>query len=206
MRNRILFMSLFLVATLSMSAQSFLESMLSGVLQGVTKGIEANQLQKIIDTPSLQSQDMQNYLAYYRKGTECAKSGNNYDAAQNYASAFMIGWGTNDQILKKLWNDYGWYKDTKNKVVSYCSLAGIPNPFEVGSSGNAGNYSNGSGSSPSTSTTSRVCNLCHGSGLKIKEYYGAGNRTFCSICQKNVSIGHKHVQCDLCGGTGTLNY
>lgn len=35
---------------------------------------------------------------------------------------------------------------------------------------------------------------------------GAGQRMYCSICNKNVSVGHKHVPCDLCGGTGKLNY
>lgn len=204
--KRLFLLVVFCKMTVCLSGQGLLGQILSGITKGLSQGVEVNMLQKVIDNPSLQSADMQKFLSSYRKGTECYNEQNYYDAAQNFAGAYLVATNTNDQYLIKLWNNYGWYKDVKDKVVSNCALAGIPNPFVVNGSSGTESYPSGSTSAGTTTSSCRICNLCHGTRLKIKEYYGAGQRTYCSMCNKNVSIGHKHVQCDLCGGTGKLNY
>ena len=45
-----------------------------------------------------------------------------------------------------------------------------------------------------------------GTGMKITEHYSAGQRKYCATCGKTVGTGHMHVRCDMCNGTGNLNY
>lgn len=199
---------LFVFST-NVSAQSILGQLLNGFVQGASQGIEIGTLKNIINNPDLQSADMRNYLANYRNGDAYMSKGDYKNAAESYAAAWLIGYRTSDVYLKKLWTDYGWAKDTNAKMQNACSLAGI-DTYSSGSS-NTGVYETGvtnsySSGSSSSSNQSRVCSLCKGTGLKIKEYYGAGQRKYCSTCGKEVSTGHMHVRCDMCKGTGRLNY
>lgn len=196
--------------SINANAQKLFQQILGGVLQGAAQGIEVGTLNRYINNSSIQSADMKNYLYYYRNGCILMEQNDYYNAAQNYAKSWLIANGTKDQYLKTLWVNYGWAQDTNKKLEYACSLAGI----DLSSSGGgAANYSSGytnsySGSSTSTTTTSsRVCSLCNGTGLKIKEsYVGASQRKYCATCGKQVSGGHSHVRCDMCSGTGRLNY
>lgn len=190
------------------NAQSFLEKMLDSVIKGAAQGIETGTLQKYINDPSLQSADMANYLSHYRKGDALMAEQDYYNAAQNYASAWIIATRTNDQYLKILWTKYGWAQDTNKKLANAKSLAGIDTSTYGGSADYSSGYTNSSGSSTTTTTTSsRKCSLCKGTGLKIKEsYVGHSQRKYCTTCGKEVMGGHSHVRCDLCNGTGILNY
>ena len=43
------------------------------------------------------------------------------------------------------------------------------------------------------------CRVCKGTGMKIQEIWMGGSDTkWCSTCNKNVYITHKHVKCDNC--------
>lgn len=199
---------LFVFST-NVSAQSILGQLLNGFVQGASQGLEIGTLKRIINNPDLQSADMRNYLANYRNGDAYMSKGDYKNAAESYAAAWLIGYRTSDVYLKKLWTDYGWAKDTKAKMQNACSLAGIDT--DSSGSSNTGVYDTGvtnsySSGGSSSSNQSRVCSLCKGTGLKIKEYYGAGQRKYCSTCGKEVSTGHMHVRCDMCKGTGRLNY
>lgn len=56
-------------------------------------------------------------------------------------------------------------------------------------------------------STEKACRLCKGSGIKIKEVWMGGSQTkWCETCKKNVYIGHQHVRCDICKGTGYITY
>lgn len=205
-----LFLILF-VASTNLNAQNVWGQILNGLVQGAAKGVELGTLKNIINNPSLQSADMKNFLAKYRNGDAYMSKGDYKNAAECYAGAWLIANKTRDVYLQKLWTDYGWGKDTTLKVENACSLAGIQLNSSSGNysggynSGLSNGYSSGSSSS-SSSNQSRVCSLCHGTGMKITEHYGAGQRKYCSICGKTVSTGHMHVRCDMCNGTGRLNY
>lgn len=204
-----------LCMSLQLQAQNIWKSILNGVAQGTSQVLEANTIKKVLNNPSLQSADVQNYLKFYRLGEVYAAQGDYANAAESYCGAYNIASASRDKVLKTVWNKYGWADDTKNKVVAACANAGIPNPFvpatnyqSAGSSyspGVSSSYSSGSSSS-SRSTTHRVCTLCNGTGLKIKEHYSAGQRKYCNICCAEKGTGHMHVRCDLCSGTGKLNY
>lgn len=200
-----------LCMSVRMDAQSFLEQALTGIVQGISQGLEIGTLKKVISTPSMQSQEMKEYLKKYNQGEMCMSNNDYYNAAQNYAGAWSVAISSSDPYLKKLWTSYGWMEDTKKKVISSCSLAGLENPFAVNTYQSVGTYNYGttntySSGSNSSSSKSRVCSLCKGTGLKIKEYYSSGQRKYCSTCGKQVGTGHIHVRCDLCSGSGRLNY
>ena len=172
-------------------------------------------LNAILKNPNLQSQDMQNYIAFVNAGDRCVNS-KDYDAAlSNYKKASNIIGRTYDTNLKKLYYDYGW-GNALNKSYNYAySKYQQEHPIlsrsNVSSGGNAGGSyyvppTEGTSSSITTSK-SRTCNLCHGSGKKIKQMYAAGKEKICYDCGGiTVSAGHYHVTCDLCHGSGTLNY
>ena len=195
----------------SAHAKSVFEQILGGVLQGTAQGVEVATLRKVIDNPSLQSADMKNYLANYRNGDAYMFNGAYANAADSYAAACLIATRTNDQYLKKLWTSYGWAQDTNSKFEKACGLAGISTTttYTGGSSyvpSGTSTYSTGS-SNTTTTTKSRVCSLCKGTGLKIHEsYVGSSQRKYCPTCGKTVLGGHSHITCDMCKGTGVLNY
>ena len=197
----------------NVNAQNFFGQLLNSFVQGASQGIEIATLKKVINNPSLQSTDMKNYLANYRNGDAYMTKGDYRNAVESYSAAWNIAVASRDMYLKKLWSDYGWAQDTTTKMNKARSLAGISTNSSAGyfSGGydyeGSNSYSSGSSSSSSSSSQkSRVCSLCKGTGLKIKEHYGAGQRKYCSTCGKEVSTGHMHVRCDLCNGTGSLNY
>lgn len=209
-KNSIGVMVVLFLASVHVNAQNVWGQLLSGLVNGVAQGIELRTLKNVIDNPSLQSEDMKNYLANYRNGDAFMAVYDYKNAAESYAAAWLTGTGTGDPYLKKLWMDYGWAEDTTAKLENACSFAGI-DLHSSGSSANGGydtGFSSGySSDNSSPSTKSRVCSLCHGTGLKIKEsYVGSSQRKYCSTCGKTVMGGHSHVRCDMCKGTGTLNY
>lgn len=208
-KNALILLVAIFATSANVNAQNVWGQLLNGLVQGASQGLEIRTLNKIINDPSLQSADMKNYLANYRNGDAYMSNGNYKNAAESYAAAWLIGTRTGDACLKKLWTNYGWAKDTNAKVEKACSLAGIN--LHSSSSGDVGVYDTGvsnsySSGSSSSSNQSRICSLCKGTGLKIKEYYGAGQRKYCTTCGKKVSTGHMHVMCDMCNGTGRLNY
>lgn len=200
----------FLTASVQTNAQNVWGQILNGLVQGASQSIEVATLKKVLNNPNLQSADMKKYLTNYHNGDAFMKLGSYKNAAECYATAWLTASGTNDTYLKKLWVNYGWAQDTTAKLENAQSLAGI-STYSSGSSisdgyvgGDYNSYS--SGSSSSSASKSRVCSLCNGTGMKITEHYGAGQRKYCSTCGKTVSTGHMHVRCDMCKGTGTLNY
>lgn len=213
MRIKSIIITLFTCMSVHVNAQNILEQILSGLAQGANAALESSTLNKIINNPSMQSTDMKNYLSSYRKGDEYASAGDYMNAAECYCGAWLTATRTKDNALKTLWTKYGWMKDTKSKIESACSLAGIENPFavtynqQVGGgtvgSGMSNSYSSGSSSS---SSSSHVCRLCNGTGRKIVEHYAAGERKFCNECNARRSAGHSHVFCDLCSGKGVCSY
>lgn len=198
----------------SVDAQNVWGSLLKGVTQGAAQALEVKTIKRVLNNPSLQSADMKNYLKLYNMGETYVAQGDYANAAESYCGAYNIASASNDNVLKTVWTKYGWAADTKNKVVASCANAGIPNPFNAAENyqsagtynpGMSSSYSSG-GSSSSSTKTSRVCSLCNGTGLKIKEHYSAGQKKYCNICNMMKGTGHMHVRCDLCSGTGRLNY
>ncbi len=147
--------------------------------------------------------------------------GTGYLQRKNNAPNIYVGsanWGTNtkfefssDKSSLKVYSPDGMvYRYTRCAPPSNattCSLTKQRSSERVGGgyvhNGNTGNA--GSSSSSPTPTKSRVCSLCSGTGMKIAEHYGQGKK-YCSICGKSVLMGHMHVRCDMCKGTGRLNY
>lgn len=84
-----LVMVAFCAMAMPIQAQSFIEQVLGSVLQGAAAGIEVTTLKKVVNTPSMQSQEMKNFLACYRQGGSEESTGNYYDAAQSYAKAWQ---------------------------------------------------------------------------------------------------------------------
>lgn len=103
---------------------------------------------------------------------------------------------------------YRYARCTPPSNATTCSLTRRQSSADVGGgyvySGSTGTTS--SSSSSSTPAQSRVCSLCGGTGLKITEHYSAGQKKYCETCGKTVFTGHMHVWCDMCKGTGRLNY
>lgn len=167
----------------------------------------------IIENPNLQSQDMQNYIAYVNSGDNCINNAKYADAMSYYKEASNIINRTYDGNLKKLYFNYGWGDALKQSYDFAYSKYKSQQPqtnnsygdgggsYYVPSTPSTGEYSN------STTPKSRTCNLCHGTGRKIKLQYAAGKEKICSECGGiKVSAGHYHVTCDLCHGSGVLNY
>lgn len=212
-KNVVIMMLVMFATSMNVSAQGVWKQLVGGFMQGVSQGVEIATLEKIVKNPSLQSADMKNFLNCYRNGEAYMSNGNYAMAAESYAGAWNIASTSNDVYLKKLWTDYDWAKITSTQMNKARQLAGTSVNYSNGGYGvgdvydTPNSYSSGSqSSSSSSSSSSRVCRLCKGTGLKIKEYYSAGQRKYCSTCGKEVGTGHTHVVCDLCNGTGRLNY
>ena len=175
---------------------------------------ESVALGAILKNPNLQSQDMQNYIAYVNSGDNCVNNAKYADAMSYYKEASNIINRTYDGNLKKLYFDYGWGDALKKSYDYAYSKYKLQQPQTNNSYGNGGGSyyvpstpSTGNNYSNSTTPKSRTCNLCHGTGRKIKLQYAAGKEKICSECGGiKVSAGHYHVTCDLCHGSGVLNY
>lgn len=174
-------------------------------LQQTNAAVEQATVEKYINTPAAHSADMKKYLNYINNGNEAYQQGKYATAWNNYFSAQRIGLNTTDHYLKLLHNKYGWSKEIGQMLVA---TQGMGDDGSTISTGYTDSYSGGGSSTTSTSSSStgRVCSLCKGTGLKIAEHYSAGQTKWCSTCNKTVGTGHQHVRCDLCKGTGHLDY
>ncbi len=170
-------------------------------------------LNAILKNPNLQSQDMQNYIAFVNEGDKCINNAKYNDAMSYYKQASNIIERTYDSNLKNIYYNYGW-GEALNKSYNYAyskyRLQLPSQPQTNNNVNNGGSYyvpPTGNNSQGSTTPKSRTCNLCHGTGKKIKLQYAAGKEKVCYECGGiKVSAGHYHVTCDLCHGTGILNY
>lgn len=198
----VLFATMCCLCCIRMSAQN-LGSILGSIGEGLT-------ISTVLRNPNMQSADMKNFFTFINAGHSSFNQGKYGDAVSHYSEARKIVNATNDKILQKVYFNYGiktkldeWYS---NAYTQY-KLQNPSQPTESSSSFStySGELFNTVPSTSGTTTTQTKteCRLCHGTGKKIKEYYGAGQRTWCSICNKEVSVGHKHVTCDLCHGTGS---
>lgn len=176
-----------------------------GLLNSANAASEQALLQKYINTPSMHSNDMKSFLNYVNNGQKAFEQGDYSTAHANFYNANVKASYTKDRYLKLLHQKYGWMEEINNAILQCRSMLGMSNDFSGGASGYVGGGTSGSSSS-SSSSSSRVCSLCNGTGLKIAEHYSAGTTKWCSTCSKNVGTGHQHVRCDMCGGTGSLNY
>ena len=191
-----------MICPYKMTAQNFGDVLL-GILNGVTENMT---MEAIVKNPNLQSVDMKNFLAFIKAGHASYNQGKYGDAMSHYNEASKIVAGTSDTNLKKLYLNYGykaqlaqWYQNayTQYKLLNpsvpqtntsvYSATSVVPST---------------NGTTTTTTTPKRKCTLCHGTGLKIKEFYSSGQRKWCSTCGREVGTGHMHVNCDLCHGTG----
>ena len=140
-----------------------------------------------------------------------------YDAPNVYVGS--ANWGPNTKFvfasdkstLKVYAPDgliYHYTHCTPPSNATTCSLTKRQSSGDGGGGYVYGGGTGNTGSSPSgsTPTKSRTCSLCGGTGMKITEHYSAGQRKYCATCGKTVGTGHMHVWCDMCKGTGKLNY
>lgn len=176
-----------------------------GLVNSASVATEQAVLQKYINTPSMHSKDMKAFLNYLKNGKNAYAEGDYSTAHSNFYNANVTASCTNDQYLKLIHQKYGLKEEISEAILQCRTMLGLSNDFSGGVDNYIGNGSSNSTPS-STSTSSRKCTLCNGTGLKIKEYYSAGMTKWCATCQKNVGTGHQHVRCDMCNGTGTLDY
>lgn len=177
-------------------------------------------LKQIIDNPNLQSADMKNYLAFLNAGHNSYNNGKYAEAMSHYSEASKIISSTNDQNLRKLYNNYGWAKvlnDSYNNAYAQYKLTnpslpqtGSSNSYSNGgySSGSVGTYSGGTVNNYSSGTTTssktqkyqktahpRKCVKCLGRGT-CGMCHGKG--TYYVMAGKN----SRTITCPHCSGTG----
>lgn len=199
-RSRHFICGLIFIILASISAKADIWGDLAkGLVNSANAATEQALLQKYINTPSAHSKDMKAFLNNLRNGQQAYAEGDYSTAHANFYNANVTASVTNDRYLKLIHQKYG-LRDQINSAILECrSMLGMSNDF----SGSSSSYSS---SGSSSSSSSRKCSLCKGTGLKITEHYSAGTTKWCATCKKTVGTGHQHVRCDLCGGTGTLNY
>lgn len=178
---------------------------LGRILGSIGEGLTIN---AVLKNPNLQSADMKNFFTFIQAGNSCYNAGKFGDAVSHYTEAKNIVYRTNDNILKKVYYNYG-VKDQLQELYSNAyTQYKLQNPgqpqetFTTAAPSYGGTYSNSNTNSNSSAQTKTLCRLCGGTGLKIKEHYSAGQHKWCTICNKEVGTGHLHVTCDLCHGSG----
>lgn len=180
-------------------AQSFLQ-MLNQSLNNANRQLQANiqqqnelnRLNQIINNPSLQSADMQSYMAFCNAGVEAASLGKHDEALAHFTESRKIAARTSDTNLKKLYNQYGW-KDNLDAAYqkSYTQFK-IAHPGEPipGQASSAPAASSGYAAPAYTPTQhANSCGVCSHTGK-------------CSNCNGSGISPYSHSICGACGGSG----